>query len=235
MQAKKQKGIRRSEVFTGLLLILVAFSYVTALVLDFNFVSPYSTPKEDLAYLSESITNQKISSLAWLTTAILTLATVPMFLVIFRKRLRVLQYPIGLLMLAASAGFIMMAKAGFELHQGMVVVIEAGLDQAGETAQISLLEQFNQEQLFWKIGGSCVGLWALGVSLTRFRVARIPIISTLLLMVSGPILVFYTWYDPDHLLRTGAMAGIIIGVMVFAVRLINKGLAEKKVVIPEPR
>ena len=49
-------------------------------------------------------------------------------------------------------------------------------------------------------------------------------ISTVLLMISGPALVFFNWYDPDHIGHTAAMAGIIIGVSIFCVRLINKGI-----------
>jgi len=42
------------------------------------------------------------------------------------------------------------------------------------------------------------------------------------------VLIFFNWYDPDHLARTGAMAGIMIGVVVFCVRLINRGLTIKE-------
>jgi hypothetical protein len=44
------------------------------------------------------------------------------------------------------------------------------------------------------------------------------------MMISGPLLVFFNWYDPDHLARTGAMAGIIVGIILLSVRLINRGL-----------
>ena len=208
-----------------MLLILLAFSFITSLLLDFQFVSPYATLQEDLTYLSENIQNQKISSYSWLATSLATLITIPFYFRLFRKRLGFLAYLNGLFMLAASAGFLMMALSGLDLQREMVMILAEGLERAGEQAKLNLLGQFRQEQLYRLVGSSCVGLWALGLSFTKFRQARFPLVSTVLLMISGPVLVFFNWYDSDHLARTGAMAGIIIGVMIFCVRLINKGLS----------
>jgi hypothetical protein len=48
----------------------------------------------------------------------------------------------------------------------------------------------------------------------------------ILLMLCGPTMIFFNWYDPENLIRTAAMAGNLIGVSVFSVRIINKGLDE---------
>ncbi|MFH0759554.1 MAG: hypothetical protein V2B15_19865 [Bacteroidota bacterium] len=215
MQQKILTRTRRAEVFAGLMLIIVAFSYVASLLLDFKFVSPYATLQEDLAYLSEHIRSQKISSCAWLATAVFTGIALPFYFAVFRKRLRVLHYINGLLMLGATTAFVMMALTGLGLPREL----------AGDKSTLSLLEQFSQEQLFRYIGSSCVGLWAFGLGLTKIRLARFPLISSVLLIISGPALVFFDWYDPDHPGHTGAMACIIIGVMIFCVRLINRGMS----------
>jgi len=224
MQKKKGGERRRNEVATGLLLILVSVSFVASLLLDFKFVSPYATLQEDLNYLFENIRNQKISSITWLVTAVISLLIIPFYITLFRRELKLLSYLNGLLMLAASAGFMTMALVGLELHREISGIVAEHLDQAGDQINLQLLGQFHREQFFRLIGSSCVGVWALGLSLTRIRVPRFPMISTLLLMISGPALVFFNWYDPDHLAHTGAMAGIIIGVTIFCVRLINKGI-----------
>ncbi|MCK5134760.1 MAG: hypothetical protein KAR19_03160 [Bacteroidales bacterium] len=216
--------MRRTEVVTGLVIILAAFSFVTSLLLDFNFVSPYSTLQEDLAYLSEHINNQKISSYSWLATSVFILIAIPFYLIIFHKRLKALHYLNGLFMLGAFAGFLVMGKQGLDLHQTMVQILGEGFDQANEHIKLSLLEQFRQEQIYRRLGSSCVGLFAIGLSLTKFSLERFPLFSSVLLLVSGPVLIFFNWYDSEHLARTGAMAGIMIGVVVFCVRLINKGL-----------
>lgn len=224
MQPERIKRIRRTEVYTGLIIILVAFSYITSLLLDFNFLSPDTTLQEDLAYLSEHTRNQKISSWSWLLTAAITLASIPFYLIIFHRRMRTLHYINGIFMLGATAGFILMGIKGLDLYQSMILLLSEGIEQANEQIKLSLLDQFRQEQLYRRIGSSCVGLFALGLSLTKFRLGRFPLFSTGLLLISGPALIFFNWYDPEHLARTGAMAGIMIGVVVFCVRLINKGL-----------
>ena len=64
-KGSRSKG-RRMEVITGLIIILVGFSFVFAMLLDFDIGSPFSTLLEDLSYLSDQSLNQKISAWAWL-------------------------------------------------------------------------------------------------------------------------------------------------------------------------
>ena len=75
-------------------------------------------------------------------------------------------------------------------------------------------------------GSSFVGAFAFGLGLTRFKLRRFPIVAMILLILGGPTMVFFNWYDPENLIRTAAMAGILIGVTIFSVRIINKGLDE---------
>ena len=131
----------------------------------------------------------------------------------------------GLFMLGASAGFVVMGLLGLELHQTMVQNFGDGFENIDEQMKITLLDQFREEQFYRRLGSSFVGLFALGLSLSKFKLGRFPLFSTILLVLSGPALIFFNWYDPDHLVRTFAMAGIMIGVVVFSVRLINKGLS----------
>ena len=219
---KSQKG-RRTEVVTGFIILVACFSFITSLLFDFNFVSPDGTLQEDLAYLSEHTQNKQVSAWCWLATALITLIAIPFYLVVFYRRLYTLHYLNALFMLGASVGFLLMGNLGIELHHNMIYILDGGLEQANEQMKLSLLEQFRQEQFYRKIGSSCVGLFAFGLAFTRFRLKRFPMLSTILLIISGPTMIFLNWYDPDHLIRTGAMAGIMIGVVVFCVRLINKG------------
>jgi hypothetical protein len=225
MQRTSNHRTRRREVVAGLLFILASFVYIASILLDFSFVSSYATLQEDLVYLSEHIESQQISSIAWLATSLVTLICIPFYLLVFHRRLQTLQYINGLFILGASLGFLLMGKAGLDLHRVMVRIPAESLQEAEEAIKLQLLEHFRQEQLFRYIGSSFVGLFAIGLGLTKFRLGKFPLVSAGLLLLSGPLLIFFNWYDPDHLIRTGAMAGIMIGVVVFSVRLINKGLS----------
>jgi len=232
MQKKSRSRLRRNEVLTGLIIILVGFSFLIAMLLDFNIGNPYSTLLEDLAYLSDHSLNQKISSWAWLTTSLVTIVAIPFYLVVFHRKLKILHFVNGLLMLGAAGGALMMGLVGLELNQILTQDLVEGLEQANEQFRIGILEHFKDEKVYKGIGGSCAALFAFTLSMTRFRVARFPMVSSILLMISGPALIFMNWYNPEHILRTVAIAGIMIGLIVFCVRLINRGLTEEETLSP---
>ncbi len=226
MQSVLRRIRRRREVLAGLAMILAAASYVSSLLLDFNFVSPYATLQEDLSYLTNHQRNLQISVWAWLLTSLITFLSVPPYLILFHKRMRFFHYVNALWLLGATAGFLMMGLAGIELYQELAKDILSNVQETDEQVWIKLLDKFQDEQFYRRIGSSFIGLFATGIALTRFKMRRVPIIATILLIICGPTMIFFNWYDPDHLIRTAAMAGIVIGVTIFSVRLINKGLKE---------
>jgi len=209
-----------------LTIILAVFSYITALLLDFNFVSPYTTLQEDLSYLSTNLRNLQISIWAWLATSLITFLSIPPYILLNIKRLKVLQYVNALFLLGASAGFLLMGIAGYELYQELASGSLTSLNEANEQEWINLLGLYQDELYYRRVGSSFVGAFAVGLGLSRAKITRFPLIASILLIVSGPIMIFLNWYDPEHLVRTAAMAGILIGVSIFSVRIINKGLGE---------
>jgi hypothetical protein len=227
MPADLHKIRRRREILAGLAIILAACSYITSLLLDFNFVSPYTTLNEDLSYLANNLRSQQISIWAWLFTSLITFLAIPPYIMLFHKRLRVLQYLNGLLILGASIGFFLMGIAGLELYRELAAGTLASLEKANEQEWLSLLSLYQDELFYRRVGSSFVGAFAFGLGLTRFKIKRFPLIATVLLMISGPTMIVLNWYDPEHLVRTAAMAGNIIGISIFSVRIINKGLDEK--------
>jgi len=199
------------------MIILAAFSYMGALLLDFNFVTPYTTLEEDLSYLANNLTSQQISAITFLA--------IPPFLMLFHKRLRSLHYLNAFLLMGATAGFLLMGIAGLQLHQELTLgSMPMGLENADEQTLIRLLGLYQDELFFRRVGSSFVGAFAFGLALTRFKLRRFPLTSMILLILCGPTMIYFNWYDPENLIRTAAMAGILIGVAVFSVRIINKGL-----------
>ncbi len=224
MQKEPRSKRRRLEVFTGLIIILVGFSFVFAMLLDFDMGSPYSTLLDDLSYLSDHSLNQKISAWAWLTTSFITAVSIPFYIIVFHKKLKFLHYLNGLFMLGAVAGALMMGLVGLELNQILTQDLVDGLEQTNEQIRIGILQHFKEESFYIGIGSSCAALFTFGLGMTRFKVARFPMVSTILLMISGPMLIFFNWYNPEHILKTAAMAGMMIGLIIFCVKLINKGM-----------
>ena len=224
MQKKPRSKRRRMEVITGLIIILVGFSFVFAMLLDFDMGSPYSTLLDDLSYLSDHSVNQKISTWAWLTTSFITLVSIPFYLIVFHKKLKILHYLNGLFLLGAAAGALMMGLIGLELNQILTQDLVDGIEQTNEQMRIGILQHFKEESFYIGIGGSCAALFTFGLGMTRFKVEGFPMVSTILLVISGPMLIFFNWYNPEHILKTAAMAGMMIGLIIFCVKLINKGM-----------
>jgi hypothetical protein len=215
---------RRMEVLTGLIIILVGFSFIFAVLLDFDVGSPYSTLLEDLSYLSDHSINQKISAWAWLTTSVITVISIPFYILVFHKKLKFLHYLNGLFMLGAAIGALMIGLVGLELNQILTLDLVDGIEQTNEQLRIGILEHLKEVKFYTGIGGIGAALFAFGLGLSRFKVRQFPMVSTVLLMISGPMLIFFNWYNPDHILKTSAMAAMMIGLMVFCVKLINKGM-----------
>jgi hypothetical protein len=228
MQADIRKLRRRREILAGLTIILAAFSYITSLLLDFNFVSPYTTLQDDLSYLANHLRNLQISTWAWLATSLITFLAIPPYFLLCHKRLRMLHYINSLLLLGASAGFLLMGIAGLELHQELASGSLTGLEEANEEEWFNLLRLYQDELFYRRVGSSFVGAFAFGLGFTRVKLKRFPLVASVLLIISGPTMIFLNWYDPEHLLRTAAMAGILIGISIFSVRIINKGLGERQ-------
>jgi hypothetical protein len=228
MQTELRKKQRQREILAGLTIILTTFSYITALLLDFNFLSPYTTLQEDLSYLANHLKNQEISIWAWLITSLITFLAIPPYLRLLHKRTRVLQYVNASLLLGAAVGFLMMGIAGLQLHQELAGGLLTGLEEANEEEWLKLLGLYEDELFYRRVGSSFVGAFAFGLGFTRFQMKRFPIIAMVLLMISGPTMIFFNWSDPEHLIRTAAMAGIFIGISIFSVRIINKGLDENQ-------
>ena len=224
MQKEPRSKRRRMEVSTGLIIILVGFSFVIAMLLNFDIGSPYSTLLDDLSYLSDHSLNQKISAWAWLTTSLITVISIPCYLVVFHRKLKFLHYINGLFMLGAAGGALMMGLVGLELNQILAQDLVDGIEQTNELMRIGILQHFKEEKFYTSIGGTCAALFAFGLSMTKFKIPKFPMVSTIFLMISGPALIFFNWYNPEHILKTAAMAGIMLGLMVFCVKLINKGM-----------
>jgi len=228
MRTELRKKQRQREILAGLTIILAVSSYISSLLLDFNFVSPFATLQEDLSYLSNHVRNLQISVWAWLGTSLITFLAIPPYLLLFHKRLKLFHFVNGVFLLGASVGFLMMGISGMELYRELAGGVLISMQESDEEIWIRLLGLFQDEQFYRHIGSSFVGLFAIALGLTRIKMRRIPIVTTVLLCICGPTMIFFNWYDPDHLIRTAAMAGIMIGVTIFSVRVINKGLDENR-------
>ena len=216
--------MRRTEVACGLLLILVSFSFMVSMLLDFTFVSSFASPMEDLFYLAENVIRQRFSTLSWFVSSVLIAISIPLYILVFRGRQRFFHYLNALVMCIAVVAFVLMSQQGLILYREISALLPLQLEEMEEATRLSLLNHYKLAQWYRLLGSSAVGVWTLGLVYTRVVVKRVPMTAVVLFILTAPALIYFNWTDPDHLLRTVALTGQLVGTMIFSVRLVNRGL-----------
>ncbi|MBN1133017.1 MAG: hypothetical protein JXR52_12850 [Bacteroidales bacterium] len=228
MQEPDHRKRRKTEVFTGFLVLLTTFGFIVAILLDFNFVSPYATLNEDLSFLMDHYNTQRISSYAWLSAAVLTFITIPFYQLTFKGRLKFLHHIATIFILAAGIGFFLSGWLGLKFSDSVNSILANNLSLTEEHVRLQLLGEFHEKQYFKRMAGISLGGLAILLGLTRFWVKRFPLLSSFLLILAGPVLIYYNWNESDHILRTTAIAAIAAGIIVFCIKLICSGLSPGK-------
>jgi len=227
MHDNKRRSKRNIEIATGFIVLLASFAFIGAILLDFNFVSPYTTLNEDVNFLLEHSRSQMISAFAWIATAVLTVISIPFYILTFHKRLKFYHILISVLLVTAAAGFFLTGWLGLQFSDSINIAVSGGDGGITDNTVLNMLDNFSEEQYYKRIASSCIGVFVILLAFTRFRVKTFPVISTIFFILAGPVLIFYNWYDPDHILRTSAMATIATGMIIFCIKLIYSGLSPR--------
>lgn len=222
--AGKVKHIRRFEVLTGAFLILGVSGMLLAMLSDFSLVTPNSTLQEDMTYLSDNIESLRISAIVRLVCGFLTLVTIPFFLATFAHHTRIYHYINGSLILLISVYYFLTGWMGFQMIAQIGMLPPDYLTDASNQTEMQILLMIRQQEYLVMAGRSIIGLFLVLFSFSKFKARRIPFVSSLLFLLSGPLIIFFSWYDPEALALTTAMAAGAIGMVILGLRLINKGL-----------
>jgi len=220
MHNNKRKKIRNIEVLTGIILILATLSLLISYVLNFEYISPEHSIEEDMSFLLESTRPQRISSVSWLITSIFSLFLLPFYLITFYRFHRVIHIVNGLLITVIASLFFRTALAGFSIAN----IVESFPENEGIQSVNQILSLIKDTILLIQIGLTTFGGYVFFLSISRFKNAGIPLFGTILLILSGPVLIVFIWMNPEHLLLTSAIAAATIGLLNAGVKLVNKGL-----------
>jgi len=82
--------------------------------------------------------------------------------------------------------------------------------------------------LLIKIGLTAYGGYIFVLSITIFRRIKFSGFLTILLFLSGPVLIVYTWLNPEHIITTSSLAISAIGLLMTGTKLVNKGLLREE-------
>ncbi len=220
MLDNKRRKIRKIEVLTGIFLILATLSVLISYLLNFEYISPEHSIEEDMNFLLESTRPQRISSIAWMITAIFSLFLLPFYLITFYRFHRVIHIVNGLLITIMATVFFRTALAGLSIAN----IIESFPENEGIQSVNQVLSLIKDTILLIQIGLTAFGGYVLILSISRFKKAKIPLFGTILLLLSGPVLIVFIWLNPEHLILTSAIATASIGLLITGNKIVNKGL-----------
>lgn len=225
MQDNKREITRLIEVATGIIILLSTLSIVFSYLFNFEFASPDHSLSNDFSYLSENLALQKSSSISWMVTACLFLVLIPFYLIVFFRDQPLIHLLNSFIITGMAVVFFRSSLAGFAIVK---TVAELPADQFAQPEPQVLSYLRDMIQLTW-IGLTAFGGYVFLLSINRFRKTRINIFGRILLLLSGPVVVVFTWLDPEHILYSTALAVASIGLLITGVRLTNVGMIRRLV------
>lgn len=224
MSNNKREIVRIIEVFAGIFLILATLSILISYLLNFEFTSPDRSIEEDLNYLLESSGQQKTSAIIWLITSVLILVLMPLYLMVYYRFNRLVQVLNGLLITGMAVLFLRTALAGFSISNIVESIPEGQVLQPGN----QLLSYIKDSIILFQIGLSAYGGLAVLLGINGIWKVRLSIFANILLCLSGPVLIVYTWINPEHILLTTSIAVSAIGFLIVGAKLVVKGIKRRR-------
>lgn len=223
--SNKPKISRFIEIPTGLFFLLTIILILVSFLFNFDFYSPDTSLEEDIGYLFDSALRQKLSAITLLAAGVATLVFIPLYLMMFHRFQKRIHIFNSFLILVMAYSFFRAGLTGLEIFR--LVESTESVSEVTDPASLvlyQLLERIRSTTLFTKIGITAFGLYSIVLSVSRFREVRFPVFGSMLLILSGPVIVTFVWLNPEHILLTSALAAATIGFLMIGVTLVNKGL-----------
>lgn len=224
----KRKINRNIEIVTGLLLIMSVISILVAFLLKFDYTVPNATFEEDLDFFLDNISRQKVSAISWIVAGSFSLLFLPAYLIMFHRFQKGMHLLSGFLILVMAFTFF---RAGIEELE-LAGFTQRSLDNGtlhDETTKIEIMINISEILLLLKIGITALGSFTTVFTISRFSEVKFPVFGSIIAFLSGPVIITFTWLNPDHIIMTLALAAAWLGLIIIGTKFVTKGLAAKHV------
>lgn len=224
----KRKINRNIEIVTGLLLIMSVISILVAFLLKFDYTVPNATFEEDIDFLLDNISRQKVSAISWIVAGSFGLLFLPVYLIMFHRFQKGMHLLSGFLILLMAFAFFRAGIAELQLAELTQRWLDNGVVLDG-MAKTAILINIRQILLLLKIGITALGSFTTVFTISRFSEVKFPVIGSIIAFLSGPVIITFTWLNPDHIIMTLALAAAWSGLIIVGTKFVTKGLADKHV------
>jgi hypothetical protein len=201
-------------------------SILVAFLLKFDYTIPNATFEEDIDFLLDNISRQRISAISWIVAGSFGLLLLPSYLIMFHRFQKGMHLLSGFLILTMAFAFFRAGVA--ELHLAEFTQRSAGTGGVqDDLAKTAILLNIKHILLLLKIGITALGSFTTVFTISRFSEVKFPIIGSIIAFISGPIIIAFTWMNPDHIIMTLALAATWSGMIIVGTKFVTIGLANK--------
>ena len=216
------KNKRKTEIAFGLLLILAVVASLVAYILHFDYSLPNASMEEDLSFLKDDLPGQKISAISSIVSGIANLILLPSYLLLFWRFQKGMHILNGFFILIISFAFYLTGLTELKIVKE---TLATGEDQISYLLSGNfILPAIRQIYFLQQIGLTAIGAFATVLTISRFREVRFPVFGSTLAFIAGPVIIAFTWINPEHILLTTSLAVAWTGLLIIGARLVNRGL-----------
>jgi len=223
---QERRNMRIIEITTGLLLILSVLMMLVAVLLGVDYTLPNATFSEDIDFLRDSVSRQQVSAITWFVAAGVILVFQPVYLMMFHRFQVGVHILNSLFILAMAFSFFRVGLSGLRIADITSQLIETD-PELGDAITTEILMSIRQVKLFLKLGLTSFGAFATIFTVARFSEVKFPVFGSTLTFLAAPVLITFTWLNPDHILMTSSLAVAWTGLLIIGARFVTLGLKEK--------
>jgi hypothetical protein len=210
------------------LLILTVLTMLVAVLLGVDYTVPNATFSEDIDFLKDSVSRQQVSAITWLVAAGVALLFQPVYLMMFHRFQVSVHILNSLFILAMAFTFFRLGISGLRIADitSQLIDTDPGL---GDAITTRILLSIRQVNLFLKLGLTAFGAFATIFTVARFSEVRFPVFGSTLTFLAAPVVITFTWLNPDHILMTSSLAVAWTGLLIIGAKFVTLGLKDKLV------
>ncbi len=224
----KRKNIRNIEIATGLFLIMSVISILVAFLLKFDYTVPNATFEEDIDFLLDNISRQKISAISWIIAGSINLIFLPVYLIMFHRFQKGMHLLSGFLILTMAFTFFWRGIGELKLAE-LTSLSLGGEKIPDDLIKTAILINLRQIFLLLKIGLTAFGAFTTVFTISRFSDVKFPVFGSIIAFLAGPVIITFTWLNPEHIIMTMALAAAWMGLLIVGAKFVTTGLAAKHV------
>lgn len=226
------KNRRNPEIAAGIFALLTGISVVATLLSRIEFLSLFSSLKEDIEYMNENMILLRINSIIWVISSLFIALSAASFIVAFQPHEPTLAFLQGFFLMLASVLFFMSGLKGFSIIDIMNHYLEPDI-MGAEAIRYNVFSLSREKEIFIIASYSLVGLSFFMIGLFALITRKISIATGIIGMITGVLLPVFTSMVPKSILASVGISLACILYFILSYRLLFKGLIRKEPTKPK--